>query len=64
MPMLVAFATSPDCKTELEAMGFRETTVMLKASGESKEDAERAFWKMKNKPYQFAVTDYWGASPD
>ena len=64
MPFQIAFAMSPESKTELEEMGYRETTVMLKASGKTKADGESEFWRMEHKPYQFAVTDYWGASPD
>jgi hypothetical protein len=64
MPMQIAIAYSNDSKVELEHLGFREQTVMMKWDGTSKEEGERQFFAMRKKPFQFCSVDFWGAGPD
>lgn len=64
MPFSIAFAWSKEIEKELEDKGFEKRTVYIKQTGEKKAAAEHEFWEMKQPPFQFAVTDFWGAGPD
>jgi hypothetical protein len=65
MPFAVIFAASDKCKESALADGFKEQTVLIKYVSFEKDkkwEAERDV--RKHHPYQFAVTDFWGAGPD
>lgn len=65
MPFAVIFAASDECKESALADGFKEQTVLIKHVSFEKDkkwEAERDVHK--HRPYQFAVTDYWGMGPD
>lgn len=65
----IVLAWSPACEAELKAIGFEKKEVYIKRApgitdAESKQLGERELFGMKNKPYQFCVTSYWGAYVD
>lgn len=65
MPFAVIFAASDECKESALADGFKEHIVLIKHvlfDKDKKWEAERDV--RKHKPYQFAVTDFWGMMPD
>ena len=57
----VAFAYSEESKAEMLKRGYTEQTVMIKDVRTKKEGESEL---VSCRPYQFAVTDYWGAGPD
>ena len=61
----IAFIWSANSAAELESKGFKKQEVYIKegtggptVEANKKGDAE--FFHMKNKPYQFVTTGYWG----
>lgn len=70
MAFMIAFAYDEDCEKELLKKGFKKVEVYLKTApsgGTSKDEkhaGESEFFRMSHKPFQFAVTSYWGATFD
>lgn len=66
----VAFIWSEKSAVELESMGFKKQEVYMKegpggSTVEANKKGDAEFFHMKQKPYQFITTSYWGAgNPD
>lgn len=57
----IAFAYSEESKAKLKALGYHEQMVMVKHASDKKSGEAELY---QCRPFQFAVTDYWGACPD
>lgn len=67
MSIQIALAWSPECERELRAKGFEKCEVYVKhvgGGGTSKEKqtaGDHEFFAMKDPPFQFVTTSWWGA---
>ena len=70
MPKQIAFAWSKESEKELIKKGFEKEEVYTKIyfegkdSDEAEKNGDNDFFDMKNKPYQFITTSWWGARYD
>jgi hypothetical protein len=64
MGFQIAFAQSKESEKELKKMGFTKREVYIKHTSKKKEKGDSEFFSMRNPPYQFCTTNFWGAGPD
>lgn len=64
MPYAIIFIPQEGSEAEMEKLGFKKRTVWMKDAHFDKSKAEREIFDMKQTPYQFVVTSYWGAGRD
>lgn len=71
MPIQIALSWNKETEKELIEKGFTKREVYVKDffapgcanSSEMEKKGDSDFFKMKNPPYQFKTTSWWGAGP-
>jgi hypothetical protein len=63
MAYQVIFAYDKPCEKELIKMGFTKETVYMKHTFKGKKEGDSEIFNMKDRPFQFCTTDFWGAGP-
>lgn len=70
MAIKIALAWSKECENELIASGFKKREVYIsddvpgKNTEEQISNGDLQFYNMKNPPFQFVTTSWWGAAMD
>lgn len=65
----IAFEWDKECEKELIEKGFKKREVYIKYDSKGPTDIDNEagnaeFFAMKNKPFQFITTSWWGACVD
>jgi hypothetical protein len=66
----IALAWNADCEKELKELGFEKMEVYVKTVATGATTARQvaagdsAFFRMRNKPFQFVTTSWWGAGQE